>query len=83
MTLIVWIVIPVAALVAIWYAVRRVEAKAYACGYAAGRQDERRSDLHKLNSVFRHAIAQGLAARCELDYLYAQARKRIDELSRW
>jgi hypothetical protein len=75
-----WVVIGVAVLVAIGYAVRRMEAKGYAHGYAAGRQDERRSELHKLNQVFHQAAAQGLAARRELDYLYEQARRRIDEL---
>lgn len=81
MTPLIWIIIGVVVLAAIGYAARRVEARGYACGYAAGRQDERRSELHKLNQVFHQAIAQGLAARRELDYLYEQARRRIDELN--
>lgn len=81
MTLWVWVVTGVVVLAAIGCAFRYADAKGYACGYAAGRRDERRSDLHNLNQVFHQAVAQGLAARRELDYLYEQARRRIDELS--
>jgi len=70
LTALAWVVISVTVFAAI----------GYACGYAAGRHDERRSDLHNLNQVFCRAVAQGLAARRELDHLYEQARRRIDEL---
>lgn len=81
MTSLIWFVIVGAVFAAIGCAFRCFETKGYARGYAAGRADERRSDLHKLNRIFHQAIAQGLAARRELDYLYEQARRRIDELN--
>ena len=83
MTVLVGSFIAIVALVGLGYATRHIEAKGYDRGYAAGRQDERRSDLHKLNRVFHQAVAQGLIARRELDCLYEQARRRIDDLSRW
>lgn len=79
MTVLVGAFLAIAVLVGLGYAARYIEAK----GYVAGREDERRSDLHKLNQVFHQAVAQGIAARHELDCLYEQARQRIDELSRW
>jgi hypothetical protein len=83
MTVFVCALVVTAVLAAVVCAFLLIQADGYGRGYEAGREDERRSDLHKLNRVFDQAVAQGLAARRELDWLYEQARRRIDELSRW
>ena len=52
-------------------------AKGYARGYAAGQLDERRA----MNRTINEMRLRRFAAQRAIDYLYEQARQRIDDLS--
>jgi flagellar biosynthesis/type III secretory pathway protein FliH len=51
--------------------------KGYARGYAAGQLDERRT----INRTINEMRQRKFAAQRAIDYLYEQARQRIDDLS--
>lgn len=76
-----WVVMVIIILVAVGLiylsAERRGHTQGWAHGYAAGQRHERRAMTRAIDD----ARQRGLAAQRDVDYLYGQARQRIDDQS--